>query len=264
MNKRLETWLRRHLFTVRKGQRCTGLALKHVTAHGKSRADAVGFWEVPEGPDDDFLVECCRDIDQAMLDDSQGVRGSQSYALHAHYNSEKPEARITFRVDSEDDIETEGYHTDPPTKSGMLGQLMRHNEALMRQLVIGQSATQQYQARVISRLSEQNESMQAQRIQMFETYERLASMDHDRQLETRREESRERMLQEGLQTVKALAPAIMARRAAANGDNEGAVVIAAKTLRDSITPDQFEKLQSTLGPQQLALVMEMFNAAEPH
>jgi hypothetical protein len=125
----VEQWITEALRDPDKGKDCSGLALVHLKAGG------VGQEEVHakpiSGPQDFralaqfFIAKACGH--------AQDLPGQQFYKLLAFYGSQEPQASFTFAV-FEGNLaagDKTPWSKHDPSQTGLLAQLMKHNETLM-------------------------------------------------------------------------------------------------------------------------------------
>jgi hypothetical protein len=121
--------------------RCYKLVVKHFSINKKPQGD-VGKIQIPENVADEGGVDAViGQVIQAAQDDANNLHsGVQLYAVFAYYlNDQTYTPRCWFRVSAEEEYDPETTANDPSepaTAQGLMSQLMRHNEAIMRTSVI--------------------------------------------------------------------------------------------------------------------------------
>lgn len=256
----LERWLSKAiLFVPSDGSTIDRIVVRH--ASGGMRAPEVESVKVSD-PTELSAAKLAARIFDAAEQDADGLGGSvQRYVCHAYYGaSREPECgRCVFAVHREDEMSGGTLDTEPPNATGLVAQALRHNEANARitmgatQVVVGQ----------MTRLIE----MQASRIQELESQLHEARMSGD-ELALQREEAkrvaekedrRDKVLFESLQTI---APIVLAKLSAQGGAApqlpQAAKDVVVDKLLSSVTQEQFAQLQAILNTDQLALFVAAY------
>lgn len=239
------------------------IVVRHYNSMGKADGDIASIAIPEQGAEPDAIAG---EILKSAEDDASGIGGVQTYSVLG-FADEKQKVRLTFRVEGEDDdVEKDGISTEPATKTGLLAQLMRHNEALQRALCLSNDSTLRAMSKALAQATAQNEHMQAKHFETVETVEGLLSMKDERDLKRQESEQRSAALGEMIGTVKMLAPAIAKRVLGKNGDPIAAPntqQAGIEALRDSLMKDPermnsiFEKLTET----EKAVLIEMMTPA---
>jgi hypothetical protein len=271
VHDQIEKWMRRLLYTERDEGPCVKLVLKHVQA-GRSREGDVWSKSLPHSESATQLTvedmrELAHEIEQIAVEDAEGLgQGTQQYKLLAYFlgSPNRPLARYTLNVEAGDDGE---LGPDPANGRGLLGQMMRHNESLLRQCMMGTTASMTILQRTLHRLAEQNETMMSQRLDYVAKVEELSTLKHERDLQMIESEHRIKMQEELFDKGKVLLPALVnkvaGRKLLTEPVNPQAAMLAA--FAKSLTPEQFQGILGTLSsPQQIALItfMEQFQDPE--
>lgn len=261
----LEKWMRRQLYVERDEGPCVRLVLKHVGA-GNKLGSEVFTAPVPAKADDAFIEATINELQTTANQDAGGLGGVQSYVVQAYFKEEeKPLARYTFKVQGADeDEEGSQMSSEPPNRVGITSQLMRHQEAIFRTAVMGQSQVIGTLMRQNATLSELVEKFMADRVQTIDVLESLLSKKQERELEIKRAEAKQAMLSDAFDKVMTLAPIVVAK-IAGKGVVPGAespLEVQIKGLLETITPDQFEALTGTLKPEQQMALAEIYTGLQ--
>lgn len=263
MPGKFRDWVRAQIYRDPKDKgEILRFAIRHLNAGRKDMADIESF-PVPKGDDltEETPDQLAFKMWEAACSDANGLTGVNNYAFIV-FRSEDPSnytARFVWRFVSEDEVEEEKNDglTEPATKQGLLSQLMRHNEAMMRGMTVG---TQQ----IITSLQRQNEALARtvelatkNQVDQVQAVQELYDRKQERDLERIREESAYALKQELWGDVKPLLPVILKRLTGAKMLGSGKKDEALKTILGSFKVEQFEKLQEILNPQQLAMLSEL-------
>lgn len=254
--QKLEKWIARQSGVEQ-------IRVRHVSALGKTDAEVLIVEMI--GEDGKSAETAAELIDEATRDDASGIGGLQAYVIIA-MAGEKSIARLPVRVEGEsDDVET-SLSTEPANKTGLLAQLMRHNEALGRSLVMHQDAMFRSMARVISQVSEQNEHMRTKHMEQVEVTENLLSEQHERELKASESQARIEQISAMAKTVQQYLPIVVSKfmsnkaGAAPAGSNEEAI----SALRDSLMadPERMQKIASCLTDEEQAALIKIISPAQ--
>lgn len=269
----LASWIDRTLYVVNddKGP-CCKLVLRHVGGNTSKDGD---LWDAKISHDDQIvtlpeeeIIEMVHDIEHAANADADGLGGVQKYKLLAYFSRESVPRRFTFRMKgSGDDLEDEDEMglTEPASKRGHLGQMMRHNEAIMRISVMGQSQVSSLMQRTIANQQNQIESLLKDRRDTLEMTENLKSKQHERELATLEAEHnasmKERAFEKGSMLIPAVVNRIAGRKILAESATPAEQLML--SLAESLTQKQLENLLSTMGPEQRITFLELMEATQP-
>jgi hypothetical protein len=144
---------------------------------------AIGEHDEPTDTDirtkvDEFLLAAQEDTD------ARDTRGPFSYCLMGRdTEDDRPLGRtagLRFFNDSADENFGEGL--EPANSRGLLGQLMRHNEAMAKTMTSQSASYVEGLARMVTTLQQQALDTERRRIEAFEKYEQAATLKHDRDL----------------------------------------------------------------------------------
>jgi hypothetical protein len=255
--QRLEKW-------IENNSRVTLIKVRHVSAIGKFDGEVCS---IPIRDGETLIAPgiAAEQILAACNDDAAGIGGVQTYAVQG-FIDDKPVARVTVRVQSESDsIEDEGIATEPATKSGLLGQLMRHNELLSRSLVSCQDSMFRALTRAMEQMSVQNERMRDKHMQQVELTESLLSEQHERDLASVESQARVENISRTAQTIQQYLPVVVSHflhnKKAGNQEPETASANASSVqkLGKSLMsdPDRMGRIMAELTPEEQAAIMEL-------
>lgn len=195
--------------------------------------------------DDQALDALAQRIEVAAVDHCEGLAGVQRYRLAAFYRgSSAPNGAITFALRT---VAGDSHSmSEPATSTGLLGQLMRHNEQLARTLTVASGQ----QAAFIERQGEMINDLLAGRVKQLSTVEDLISLRHQRELATKESEARIERNRELVGTAKMLLPAIANRLTKNNAfpaAAAGAEAGMARGIVETLTRTQVEGITELLG-----------------
>jgi hypothetical protein len=190
-------------------------------------------------------------------EDGRHFRGRSLYGVFAYRDRDYVD-RFFFAV--EGDQEQQHFGTREANLSGVTSQLMRHNEANAR-LAIGQTldVIGHYKALLAAR-EKRIEELETKYWKVTELYERLTSMQHERELETMRmaqSDKRQEFLREKLDMI---APVVLSK--IAPGASKGAALgeELVRQFLKSLSPNQMDSIVGSLKPEQAAVINEIYLA----
>lgn len=260
---KLQRWLRQSIL-VEDDERgkCKKLVIRHV-AGGKLGSELFAIPVPKKDIDDNWFEEITNQIDMSIVDDAEGIGGTQSYVVLPFYENMvgKPGGRFTIReaatsIDDPDELDSE-----PPTKTGIISQMMRHTEAATRMSLMASGQIITTLKNTNARQAEMIEKLVAEKMANLETMERLKSEELERRLVIQREERSEAMRAAVLDKVSVLLPLVVNKLTGKQAVPTGGLSqteAMVKGLVETIDMDQVEKLQTVLKPEQLVLLMEIF------
>lgn len=255
----LERFIRQQLFRVRETP-LERFVLRSAAPGGKgAEVDTI---VIPDGFNGDHIGILLDDIcAKAQSDaDSLGTK-LQRYILIACEVGKKDGPRQAFRLRGEGDDDDGDEGEEAPTEKGLVSQLMRHNEALMRGVMM-LSATQ---TTAMSRRLEGQEAtinrMFDERVKDREAIEAAKSLSHERDMQmllTSGQEDRKAQLVEKVQT---LFPLIVNKLAGKEIIPDGADGDIVQKLAASFTQEQLQQMAPLLNNEQQLLMMTLIKAA---
>jgi hypothetical protein len=196
-------------------------------------------------------------IQRRAHEDGRHFRGRSLYGVFSYRDREYLD-RYFFAV--EGDHEQQHFGTREANLSGVTAQLMRHNEANAR-LAIGQTldVIGHYKALLTAR-EKRIEELETKYWKVTELYERLTSMQHEREIETMRmaqDDKRNEFLREKLDMI---APVVLSK--IAPGASKGAALgeELVRQFLKSLSPNQMDSIVGSLKPEQAAVINEIYLA----
>ena len=243
----LAQWLERQL-----ADSATRLVLRQKSEEGGEQL--VRDFPAGGAPSPAALAEA---IYRRAHEDGRHFRGRSLYGVFSYRDRDYLD-RFFFVVQGDEDHSSFGSRDANLT--GVTSQLMRHNEANAR-LAIGQTldVIGHYKALLAAR-EKRIEELEAKYFKVTELYERLTSMQHERDLEVMRiqqQDKRQDFLKEKLDM---LAPVIVAKMVpgASKGSALGEELI--RQFLKSLSPKQMESIVGSLSPEQAAVINEVYVA----
>jgi len=262
--KRIIGWLRNQIGIEKADGPIARFELRHL-AGGKLGMEVLtlnpSFENGTHDAEDTWFDVTTSEIITAAEAEASEIGGSQVYAIFAyrHESPSKVSARCVFRVDGGDPEESSygEMNSEPATPQGIIKQSMRHTEVLMKLMVTNQAAIMRQNAMTIEQLSRQVERHEDNRFQTIELVEDLLSKKLERDLEIQKAESNQKMLEEGVSSLKALAPAVISRINGGNGSLPSDTTSALKGFFESLSEQQKMDLLGSLNPAQQAALGEL-------
>jgi hypothetical protein len=249
LRKRINDWLRRQAYvdTDEKGI-CVKVLVCQASGSGKQGAE-IGVVKMPKKPlAEDFGV-MTQEIGVIATNDAEGLGGVQRYLLVAMHKNDDGFAvgeRHTFRIVGVTEDEDEGM-SEAPTKTGLVNQQMRHNEALMKIATMQSTHIISQQALTIQRLTAQLESMQQKHFDTVELMEDLMSKKHERELTAKTQGNKLELQREMANKLMLLAPTIVnaAAKKRLMKENTTPIEQLLHSLFVSFKPEQFNGLMES-------------------
>lgn len=257
--QRLDRWIRQQAFGDYGS--LTRFTIKH-SAQG-AKGSPVGELKVEKVTADD-VREIADNLDNMVADDASGMGGMQRYVIESwHDDGETASARIALRIQGYDpDIDNmDSDDAEPPTKGGILGQQMRHNEIIMKTLVAGMGGAIQSLQRSAARNAELVETLMSQRLEDFKVVEEALSHKHEREMELMEKnadiERKDKLVEKGLTLLPAVVNRISGKQLIAAPSPRDEML---RSLVETLTPDQLQGIAGQLNPEQQIVLLEMLQA----
>jgi hypothetical protein len=263
---KINQWLRAQLVKDSACGKIVRFELRHLPINAKFGQEIVTIdLRDAEDTSADWIESRAAEINSTANADCEGIaQGTQRYVLLA-YRSEDPtavKARFAFVVAGPDKEESEGFESEPASKSGVVAMLMRHVEAKERVFAQSFGMVLQSVQRMAATLADENEDLRAKRLEAIETTEELLSLRHERELEDKRAQSKIAIMEKTGKEVLALLPAVAARfMGGANASSDSVRDLQLKAFYESLTDNQKEKIASTLEPTQQIALVELVSSA---
>lgn len=252
MIEKVSQFVRRNAMADRRDGACRKFVLRHQTG-GKGGGAQVSMWEVESHHRHaDSANALAEEISMTAESDASGIGGTQRYVLHAyHGESEKPTDRLTFRVDGDEEGDSDDFSSEPANAKGVLSQMMRHNEAMMKGTLMGLTSVMTTMQRQMAKQADRLEHMETDRFRTIEVMERLFSQEHQRKLELQKQESRESMTRELMGKLQLFLPVVANK-------------IAGKQLMPAPVNEVLTGFLNTLSPEQAATIFGALNDEQRH
>lgn len=257
--QRFKRWLRSQQFDheVTGGKTLERLDLVHA---GSKRDEVLYGLSVKDtGMDESAL---CSTLLSYADDDAAELGGVQNYRVFAYYKgSKKPSNPFRFRVHAPDPGFASGGDngSESPDTKGVTSMLMRHQEALFKSTMGGFATILTHAQRQIDSTARRAETAEAKLAEMFEVYQRLMTMDHEREMQAYTTHKREERFDEMAHTFKQIGPGLINRLTGSNifeGAKDPAILGLKQTL-ESLSADQFEAIVKVLKPEQSIQLIEL-------
>jgi len=256
----LAKWLSRELVKNRGADKpATRISLRHASPGTKgSSVEDIDLTERILSTDD--LPTLAEEIVSRAQTDADGLGNIQRYIVTIYVKGE-PRAvqRFPFRIRANGDEFEEGAE-EAPTMKGLTSQLMRHNEAMAKTLVHSVAGITQIMARRLESSDNTVARLTEQVYKNMELLEEAKSDQHARDMELLTTEAKETRTNQMFEKMAVLVPVIINRLAGQkvlNAEDPNAMML--KAFAESMTPEQFKQIQSTLKPEQLILLAQLMN-----
>ena len=253
MQIKIQNWLRNQTFVETSDGPAIRYTLCHMTEESKLGLQVVSVDARGEDPGNEWIEDTASFLEQAAISDAEGIGGVQTYVVlcYREKSPDKVSARCVVRANGGDATDEYGHiNSEPPTEKGLVRQQMRHNEALAKVLMSSTSSVLRHCETTINKLSHQNEILLNQRLETFTLIEDLQSQRHERELKALESENRKKLLSDGFDTVKQLAPAILSR---VKGGSELQIEALKQFLNSLDETQQSSIFNSLTQTQQIAL-----------
>lgn len=251
----LEQFLRQQIFR----ERSTPLE-KFILRHAKVGNRGIEIDEFPvigtvTGDQIPYMVD---DVLQRAQSYADGLGSKmQGFSLEALVEGAKAGSKFTFRLRGESEDEENDDGEDAPTEKGMTSQLMRHNEALMRMLVMTTGSSVQHLQRQLEASGKTIQELVNAQNEQRKLIETANSEQHERDMQmllTSGQEERKAAL---FKNVEQLIPMVIRK---VSGQpllttQEQSVI---GPFLSSLTEDQIKGIASNLSPEQQIALFKIY------
>jgi hypothetical protein len=245
----LERFIRKALYARPEDKTAHSLVVYHVSA---ARAVQVGEHSLRGGDADP--AQLAEEIYRLCEDEATELEGVQKYAVQARYGDGgelRRTERCIFRVSgAEQEFGVEP--TEQPNAAGLVGQAMRHLEAVMRSHVQISSSNTTVMATMVENLQRMMTDVNERERELLQR-ERRAFLRQD-EIDLRKSETEARHRRQDA-ILKQLAPLVPAIAARALGQGERATATASNValaeFMKSLSEEQMLAIAQNLRPEQL-------------
>jgi hypothetical protein len=227
----------------------------------------VRQWVIDATTDIDALGQIIR---AKMNDEARQLRGPTLFALFSYRPCERADGdeihhdKMTRRVYGNGSAHGDALigETEMPNASGIVSQMMRHSEASAR-IALGQTLEIVEHYKSINR--ERNERvnvLEEKHMQVIELFEKLISLQHDRDLETMRERRADKKHDFVREKLDMLTPVLMSKVLGAHDPKGSGSLMGEELLRQflkSLKPEQLRAIWSSLSPEQAVTMIEIYD-----
>jgi len=250
-------WIRKQ---VREG--CSRIVLRQKVSDCEQH---VREWRLEPGADVDALAE---EVRSKMNDEARQLRGSTLFGLfsfapnqglHGVHND-----KLTRRVDGGMGGHSDALigETESADARGLVSQMMRHTEASAR-IALGQTLEIVEHYKSISKeRGERVISLEEKQMQVIELFERLISLQHERDLATIRERRADKKHDFVREKLDMLTPVLMSKVLGAGDPKGSGSLMGEELLRQflkSLKSEQMRAIWSALSPEQAATMFELYD-----
>ena len=269
-------WIRKQLRIEEGADPVARLVLRHQTPTTPTGADihTVRLPSKIDGEPDAQIGAWADELEGAAQDDADGLPGQvQTYIIYSFGRVDrelrKPLSRCPLRVSKRDMLAEDGgdayaplarygsgnrgggeLDSEPPTPMGLVSQLMRHNEALMKMAVLGSQQSLNNLSRENSRLMDQSERGFERQLEFVRLSEEMQSQKVEREAASFEAASKEARKNEFFQKIMMLAPTVINR------------IAKAPILPETTTPltEMIDGFGSSLRDEQIGKLMSILSA----
>lgn len=261
------SWASRMLMRVRPEGRLSRVVVRHSGAGG-GRSASVAEIDVEHGVATAEGLGAA--IYKAARDDADGLGGMvQRYAVVGFFGASAEPApdRLVLRVHNDEDgpgAPSGGFDSEGATPSGLMSQLMRHNEALMRVVVGSIPQIVSHHQASLNQAHERIAQLEARELRTRELNEELSDRKHARELEAREQDRREQRDKALLNKLETVLPIVVSKLAGGGAGpprltaSRSPVETMMLTLFETMKDEEFERTLATLSPEHKLLALEIY------
>lgn len=229
-----------------------------------SVVDTVKIEDPRDWTSEDRFDELVGNLAETAQADANGFGSPSKYYLRAKFDDASagtPRSTVVSVHPDDGDIDGDDYGGEPANAAGLVAQAHRHTEAFARQLVAQTGIFTQHATELMARMSEANQRFERERMQSFELISELHDRRHERELELRKEERKDKAIGRLVDGVVPLLPIaggklLLGPKAPTQVKNSPQMV-SLRELAKSFTADDMARLQEALGPERFAAILEV-------
>lgn len=269
--KQFEVWIRRQLF--QQSERLTKFIVRHGTATSRLGQVLIHI-DVPQPSTsevedwDDWINQAIDEIENTTQADADGSStGVEKYIIQAfHGDLNRPSANFNIRMASETSAEDDGIMSEPATKSGLLSQLMRHNEVMMRTSTMAQAHVLNAMQKTLNKQETVIERLLNEKFENITVVEQLMSQKQERDLEIKVHEHKVEMQEKLFDKAMLTLPIVAQKLLGKGGDNStpsqmSTIEQQIATLSETLTEPQLEAFTKILDQDQLISLFNLITTA---
>ena len=262
MIRSLQIWIRQTTIRVRDNRgRCIRISLRHMAGRGTE----VQQFEIEKQMDENEADSIADEIEATAFADASAFGGVQKYCAVPFFENfpDKADGRLVFRMTGDEDAEADDGSSEPPNMKGLISQQMRHNESLVRAVVLGSQNIINGQARIIDRYQGLQEQLLGKYIEAAELIAEIQNNREGRALEEKKADHKQLMLESTLDRVSIILPHIVNRIAGRKILPEPATAISSfGELRRTLTQEQMTAIMGQLTVEQQIALADALQAVD--
>jgi len=246
------------------------IQLDLVSAQPGMKGDGIRTWDRKESPDvfegqgavENLATEIIRIAEEHA--ESYGGGNHRFELRTTQYLGGRQRTAFRIRIDSDEGQPIgSGSGEDAPTATGLVGQLMRHNEAKERVMVQLFQQTIGTMSRTMADMADENRQLRSERRDHLHELENAKSAELERELKAASQVAADERKDKALQQLYQLVPVVKARLLSAGQTDVGETPegILIEALTGSLEPEQMAQIARSLSPNQMILLGELFKRA---
>lgn len=259
MRKNLAAWIHDELVGIgERKERCQAFSVRH-----QNGTQLVELKTIPLGNREWEPKELEKFLNDVAETHAGGLTGTQQYLFCSFYDgSNEPNGFYPKRIQGGDasDGSMGGLATEPPTTSGHMTQMMRHNEAHMRSSFLHQEAVMDRMLTIIDRQGTMIEKLMTENHDAIDACKEVimqkASDRHQMDLELQRNERNALLMATATKYLPAIANVVTGREIFPQSTADTVLI---EGLAESMTQEQAVKLVAILDDKQKALLLPRMN-----
>lgn len=188
------------------------------------------------------------------------IGGNIAFQLAAYDDNDREMACEVFRLQAESAVGPLGLMTEPANEGGMGQQAMRHAEAFARQMLQQQAQTDRFQTRIMERILQRNEDMEARLVGGIELMGKLARDENAQAIELYKAKvgaETKHAITKKLMDVIPIGMDAMAAKYGGQTLSDATLTQATKAIFDGLNQTQIQTILGTLDETQRLQVMHV-------
>lgn len=268
---RLLEWIKTNAYVERDEGQFVKIIVRSVVNKSKV-GDELSRFPVPQGKerDDSWDVELAHNILSSLELEATQLGGMQHFACYSVFSDHDGTVNrclLSIQGSVEDDNDDDGLLAEPPTKSGITAQAMRHQETTMKIMATTIGASLESLRRLNDRVMQLNERLMGNMAELVKERMEIAAQVSESRAAEAQQQIKADAVKAGMQTLQKMVPHVInqltGKEIIPSGETPNEAQSAAKALFPTLTEDQYEALHKILKPEQVQHLMSMGQALLP-
>lgn len=256
---RLLEWIRTNAYVERDEGHFVKIIVRTVINKSKV-GDELARYTVPtqKERDDSWDAELAHNILSSLELEATQLGGMQHFACYSVFSDHEGTVNrclLSIQGSADDDNDDDGMLAEPPSKTGLVAQAMRHQEANMKIMVTTIGTSLESLRRLNDRVMSLNERLMQGMSDLVKERMEIAEQSVMSRAAEAQQQVKADAVKAGMQTLQKMVPHVINQLAGKEmiptQEKQSEATEAAKALFPTLTEEQFEALHKVLRPEQM-------------